>query len=126
MTLCATTVLARVALCRTVSGTGFGLLDPLTQVAVGFGNPGDGSLVGPLPIVASYPSQSDVLTPGFSWVPGAQQWVKFGLPRGLGANRSVRIVPYHVSSGVTQADILRVPTSGSVRDTFAFQPPFVS
>lgn len=110
----------------TVTGTGFGLLDPSTAVAIGFGNSADSTLVGPLPIMASYPSVSDLRTPNFSWVPGAPQWVQFALPPGLGANRSVRVVPFRAGTAVTMQTILAVPTRGSPADTFSFDAPAVS
>lgn len=95
-------------------------------MCVAFGNAADETLVWPLPVLASYPSASDLRQPNFSWTPGASQWVKFALPRGLGANRSVRVVPYFTGSAVSLQSIFAVPTLGGPADTFSFDPPAVS
>lgn len=105
----------------TVFGSNFGLLVPSASVGLGFGNAGDGSFIGPLPIVASYPSAADLRRPNFTWVPGSQQWVQFPLPPGLGANRSVRVVAFPTGQPPSRANILGAISS--VR--FSFNPPRV-
>lgn len=107
----------------TVSGINFGLLVASAVLGVGFGNPGDGSFVGPLPIIASYPSAADLRAPNFSWVPGAPQWIQFVLPPGLGANRSIRIATYPSGSPPSRAAVLSLPTS--LAAMFSFNRPRV-
>jgi hypothetical protein len=109
-----------------VSGYEFGLLDSTADVAVVFGHAADGTLTGMLPVVARYPAADAVVSGTF--VPPLDpylEWVTFVLPESLGANRTVRVVPYRRGQRPTTKDILGIPIAGQT-NVFTFKDPFIS
>ena len=78
----------------TVTGTNFGLLDRTASVTVSFGNPADGTLLGPLRVVDRTPMWEDKPTAA-EHAPGAPHTVTFALPSSLGLRRGIVV---HVNS----------------------------
>lgn len=89
------------------------------DVSIAFGEVTDGTMGGLIPIIARYPTADAVASGQF--VPpqgGYLETVSFILPESLGANRSVRVVPYHRGESPSVSDILRFPVSPAAMFTF--------
>jgi len=110
----------------TVSGYDFGLLDPTADTLVAFGNADDGTFTTAVTIVSRYPSPQAVAVGAF--VPPTGDFLEtitFTLPETLGANRSVRVVPYRRGQAVpTRDEVLAIPIQGTA-DVFSFLPPTI-
>jgi len=112
----------------TVAGRDFGLMDPLADVAIAFGNAGDQTLLPAAPlqsILSRYPPAAAVADGSF--VPPAGAWeetVTFALPETLAANRSVRVVPYPRGRPPAFAAISALPVD-PLKAVFSFVAPAI-
>jgi hypothetical protein len=90
----------------TVTGTGFGLLNPGVDVLVAFGNYNDTAIIARLPLKSRSPLLSQVTDP--QWRPASTPVVysvTFELPEALGLNRTIRIVPFLRNTPPSDDDI---------------------